>query len=521
MIGNETRVGIFIIGAITVFFYLSLSIGEFRIDRHQYHEYKTYFDDTGGLDVKASVKIAGVPVGWVDKIYLLEGGKAEVAMRVNRNNRLSRNAYAMITQEGLIGNKSIEIDPGDPSLGYLSPGSTLSMHGRSPTSINDLLDQFKDIAGHIKEVVSSFENTFATAHGEEQMNRALTGIADASSRMADFSEVLERTMRHNESHFNDICGHLKTTTEHLAEKLPSLTSHIEETAVSIKDTSDNFSEKFSNVSYKASSAFESFEDTSLQARDSFTKASSVIEKVDNGKGILGKLINEDELYNDVRKTVRGLKEYVTAPSRFHMLLDLHSETLFKTSNSKGIFEIRIRSTPDYFYLFQMVSSKYGTYSRSTNYVTRKDAAGQIIPLDELSSVGKRDYADITEVIFQNRNALFFSAQACKRFDRLIFRIGAFESTFGAACDFYVPLPTNKVHWVTSLEMFDFTGYNTLDSHRPHVRWTNKAYFGNNFYTVFGMDDMISKLQCSPFFGGGLRFDDDDFKFLLSYFPLRT
>jgi phospholipid/cholesterol/gamma-HCH transport system substrate-binding protein len=73
----ETRVGIFIVISIGIFFYLSLNIGAIRLDQRLFYLYKTYFDDTGGLDEKASVKIAGVEVGWVEKIELLEGGKAE------------------------------------------------------------------------------------------------------------------------------------------------------------------------------------------------------------------------------------------------------------------------------------------------------------------------------------------------------------------------------------------------------------------------------------------------------------
>ena len=89
---TETRVGIFIVIAIGVFVYLSINIGAFRLDTAQYYSYKTYFDDTGGLDAKAPVKIAGVSVGWVDGIELLKEGKAEIKLRVGKNIKLAKNA---------------------------------------------------------------------------------------------------------------------------------------------------------------------------------------------------------------------------------------------------------------------------------------------------------------------------------------------------------------------------------------------------------------------------------------------
>jgi len=64
----ETRVGFFILCAIGIFFYLSINIKAFRFDKNKYHEYITYFDDTGGVSTKAPVRIAGVEVGWVESL---------------------------------------------------------------------------------------------------------------------------------------------------------------------------------------------------------------------------------------------------------------------------------------------------------------------------------------------------------------------------------------------------------------------------------------------------------------------
>jgi hypothetical protein len=41
------------------------------------------------------------------------------------------------------------------------------------------------------------------------------------------------------------------------------------------------------------------------------------------------------------------------------------------------------------------------------------------------------------------------------------------------------------------------------------------YFMRNIYFVFGADDFISKFNASGFFGAGLRFGDDDVKYLFS------
>ena len=129
---------------------------------------------------------------------------------------------------------------------------------------------------------------------------------------------------------------------------------------------------------------------------------------------------------------------------------------------------------------------------------------------------KVEFANRLERVTQKKNDILFGLQFGKRFDRLAFRVGLFENSFGAGVDYYVPLQTDKLHWITTLEAFDLRGTSRLDDTRPHIKWLNKAFFLRNFYTAFGVDDICSKHDANPFIGGGLRFGDDDLKYFLSY-----
>ncbi|MCK4499969.1 hypothetical protein KAU11_05685, partial [Candidatus Babeliales bacterium] len=67
--------------------------------------------------------------------------------------------------------------------------------------------------------------------------------------------------------------------------------------------------------------------------------------------------------------------------------------------------------------------------------------------------------------------------------------------------------------------FDFKGFNRRNDNRPHIRWSNRLYFMDHLYTAFGIDDVCSRKNASPFWGTGLFFNDDDIKYLLSMLPL--
>ena len=528
----ETRVGIFVIAAIGIFFYLSLNIQAIRLDKAQYYVYKTYFDDTGGLDEKAPVKIAGVEVGWVENVNLLEGGKAEVILRVHKRNRLSRNAYAMVQQEGLIGTKSIELEPGDPTTGTLQPGSMLAMPGRPPTSVGDLLEQFKDIASGVQDIVTSFKTTFATREGEKNMQRALSGIAEASNRMASFSEVLDRTLRKNEKNIDATLADLKKTMAHLEYGVPQFTDDFHGVSGALQDDvfptlnegvekvtvalADEALPSFRDASDHAGNAFVQLGDAAVDAKGMFSGATDIVTSLNEGKGTLGKLLTEDETYQDIKGAVKGLKNMVGKADKLELLIDMHTENLFKTDNSKGYFELKLRPLNDYFYTIQMVADENGSIRETVREYKRYDANGNQLKTSTLITARDRiEFADRIEKKKQIKDDILFGFQFGKRFDRVALRVGLFESTFGAGIDYYVPLNTDKFHWITTLEAFDFKGKNRMEDDRPHLKWLNKLYFMKNVYTTFGVDDMVSKRNASPFFGGGIRFGDDDLKYLLS------
>jgi phospholipid/cholesterol/gamma-HCH transport system substrate-binding protein len=514
---TETIVGLFVLGAVLILFYLSLSIGSLRLDRDRYHFYKAYFDDVGGLEVKDPVKVAGVDVGWVSDIRPPEDGKAMVVFRVKKDHKLAQNAYAMVRQEGLLGAKYLELDPGDSSTGILPPGGALGAPAHAPASFNELINKFSDVATSFKAVASSLQSVVATREGEENLKTALRGLARASERIADFSEVLDRTLERNETNINRSIENMENITRGLKRSIPQVTDDIHDvsqeltihTLPSIRDMSD-----------KAAPALESLGGASDQARYGFREVGQVMEKVNSGKGFVGKLINEDEPYNDLKKTIRSLSDYTGKMSSLDILVDMHSETMLNDWNSKGYFELKLRPTQDYFYTIQLVTDEKGTIYREEDNYERRDLNGDPIAPPRAQDLYR--YPDTLKTTKRKINDILFGFQFGKRFERLALRAGLFESTFGVGLDYYVPLATDKIHWITTLEAFDMKGFQRHpEDTRPHLKWLNKVYLMKHLYTSFGVDDFYSKSNQNFFVGGGIRFGDKDLKYLLPSLPISS
>lgn len=428
---SETIVGLFVMAAIAIFFYLTFIIGVFQFNTTTYDQYGAYFADSAGLEVKDAVRIAGVTVGCVKEISLKDD-RALVWFWIEHRYRLGSNAHAVIAQQGLLGNKHVEVDPGDSSAGYLAPGNILVESSAAAPSIG--------------EVVGNLQT------------HVFPAVRDAGRGIATLADRAQPTLEH-------------------------------------------------------------LEHASRSARDGFAQFGEVAYKINNGSGFIGKLMHDDESYRDITKTLKEFKRYSDKMAALDVLLDMHSETMLRNWNSKGYFEMKLRPTSDYFYQIQILTDERGSVYRQFVETARFDAAGNVLHAPNESDLYRNPPAFYQEI--QTRNSILFGFQFGKRFNRLAFRIGLFESTFGMAMDWYLPIPTDYVHWISTMELFDIKGYNRLNDTRPHLKWINRVYFLRNLYLTFGMDDIVSKNNQNPFVGGGLRFSDKDLKYFLGSLPLTT
>lgn len=485
---TETKVGLFIIFGVGIFLYLSIHIGDIKLNRNEYSLYSAYFDETGGIESKSPVKMAGVSVGWVDAINLLPGGKAEIKMRVKSMHKLGKNAFVRISQEGLIGTKTIEIDPGDSSSGYLAPGSTLPMPGRAPTTVNGLLEHFKDISTNIGDVTASMKNMLATAEAEDRIKGTLNNAQQTSRNMATLTANASDLIEHQKENIEDAINNLKQTTATLNKKIPAIAEN---------------------------------------ANAAISEAKDVIEKINNGNGLVSKLLNEGQLYTDVHKTIQGVQGYVQKTQNIRIKLDGHLEKMIDESDRKGYASANIYTYADYFYRVELMSGRVGKFERQIIDTTYYDRDGKEIILPTYAQLPNYPgtspltlaaYASKTKQVKYSPSKNSLGLQFGKTFTNLTIRGGLFEDTFGIGIDYQVPTGSSKFSWVTTIEAFDFNGHNRSNGDdRMHIKWLNKVSVLKTIYFTFGADDIFGKSTFSPFFGLGVCFDDDDLKYILPSF----
>lgn len=538
----ETRVGIFVLGALGIFVYMGFSIGVFRFDRGNYYAYTIGFNDISGLVRKAEVKIAGVKVGWVEDVVLQPEAyqKAQARVMVHRNYRLYENAYGMVRQDGLLGPKYVEVVPGNPGLSKLEPGVMLREPSQEPVSIDGLLREFRTIATNVKEVSNAFNNALGGDIGSDRLRGLVEHLTVAASHIASVSQVLERSFVNNEEHVTTLLQ-LGTTINRVVEKLE--TDILPNFNASVNSIAQVFDRDFGRIATNVEVVTNTIDEAATEARDGLHTFGNVATKIDEGTGLVGKLINEDEVYRDIKIAADGIRKYISKLDRLQIVIDAHSESMITPAenyfweDNKGYFEARIFPQEDYFFVVQYMQSEKGFLNRTeqqVNYTYRTSEGFEESAQDqaeysaqypvnvfpETLEIGDGfrllDLAGIREErISFYRDMGRIGVQFGKIFGDFALRAGIIDGFVGMGVDVDVPFRTDKFRWVSTFEAFDINGRNRIDDRRPHLKWLNRMYFMRNLYFTFGADDFISKHNKSLFYGLGFRFGDDDLKYFMS------
>ncbi len=136
---TEISVGIFMMVGIACLVYLSVNLGNVDLFGSDSFLIDARFGSIEGLEVAASVEIAGVPVGKVKRITL-EENEALVQMEIQKGTEISDDTIASIRTKGVIGDKFVKLSPGG-SEDLLEDNDTL-MDTESAISIEELISKY-------------------------------------------------------------------------------------------------------------------------------------------------------------------------------------------------------------------------------------------------------------------------------------------------------------------------------------------------------------------------------------------
>jgi phospholipid/cholesterol/gamma-HCH transport system substrate-binding protein len=140
---NHTRtdiiVGIFVLAGAICLGYLAIRLGKVELFGATGYVVYADFASVAGLKVGDPAEIAGVRIGKVESLGLVDD-RARVTLRLDSTVNLQDDVIASVRARGLIGDKFVLITPG-ASDNIIPPGGRIR-ETESPQDITDLIGKF-------------------------------------------------------------------------------------------------------------------------------------------------------------------------------------------------------------------------------------------------------------------------------------------------------------------------------------------------------------------------------------------
>jgi phospholipid/cholesterol/gamma-HCH transport system substrate-binding protein len=480
---TAAKVGAFFLGVLVIGALLIWRIEDIRIGKGKPQRITAEFKDVAGLDEKSSVRVAGVRVGKVGRIGVdRETGKARVELEIDPGVELRQGAVPQIANMGLLGEKYVELYPGPPGAAALPEGSVLQ--GDVPVGFDDITELARDIEVQIKEISTSLNRSLGGAEGEER----LKAIVENVRAITDNLRVLVASNR----------GNVDSTLVNFKEFSAMMTKLVDRIDRLVASNSDNVTQGIANI-----------RDISKTLETTAENLNQITGKIQSGQGTLGKLVQSEETHKNLNDTlvavkdgVDGLNQALGAVRRTRFDFGVRGEYLFNGGRSQGYFTLDI-IPPDSprFYELELVTQPNGRRVDTTviDKTTFPDGHTEVT----------------THEVVTFKDELAVTALFGWRWKDFALKAGLIESEGGGAIDYL----TLKKRLRFSGQIWDF---DRPANFAPHAKLSTRFYFSPSVYLTGGWDDFLntSRKADSIFLGAGVRWTDDEIKYLLGSVPVR-
>jgi phospholipid/cholesterol/gamma-HCH transport system substrate-binding protein len=492
--GAEIKVGLFVLAGIIILTYMSVKVGKFDFGKKKGYEIFAYFDNASGLNIDVPVEIAGIEVGRVEDIGL-ERRKAKITMRIAPDTSIPSDSKAFIRTKGVLGDKFIQIIPGKPESPPLMDGERI-VDTYTPTDIDQLINRIGEVALDVRKVSRSLGNVLGGKEGEDKMRQILDNITTSTASLNRIIGDNEKRISALLINFSEFSKDIKDVSHANKEYINRIVIDIKETTTQLKEAVEAFSMIAKKIERGEGTLGRLIHDTTTieDLNETLASLKSVSEKIDAGKGTIGKLINDEKMAEDLGETVTGIRDYFARMDAFRFDIDFHGEYLTRNNDTKYYLNLKIQPKADKYYLLGLVSDPAGVETVTDTTITETPGGTRTV-----------------HQVKRERDKLKFNAQIAKRYYDLVLRGGIIESTGGIGLDYYLFGDRFKL----SLEAFDFN----IDR-EAHLKGGVDFTFFKYLYLTAGFDDFLNDEGNSSFFiGAGLRFEDDDIKYLLTSVPI--
>lgn len=252
--------------------------------------YYALYDNVAGLVSSNPVVLNGYKVGIVKKVGLNENGDGSIVVEVvidDANLKVPDDTKLEIYDADLFGNKAVQIVLGkSPSLAEnkdtLASSVQLGLTESLKQEIEPLKKKTSDLFAGIDSILTSLNRTFKSQEGKDDIGTIFTSLKTTLINLEGTTSKINTLLDDNSGNLASILDNVNSISQNLENNNERITNAVKNFSA-ISDTLAQL--KLSSTLAKVDKAMGDFH--------------SILTKVNDGQGSLGKLVNNDSLHTQL------------------------------------------------------------------------------------------------------------------------------------------------------------------------------------------------------------------------------
>lgn len=298
-ISREVKIGIYSISMI-VLLYLGINFIKSKKLFSSDHVFYATYSQADGIEVSSPVVIKGFRVGTVDKIsFDIKNSTVVVKMSVDKDYPIPSDSKAKISATSLLGGKVIDIQLGNAATEL-----------KSGDAIESSMDQnLLEVAGDEYAKLKTMASTMI-----EQLSKALSNLN------AVLSDENVKNISGTLANLNSMSSNLDGLVTSEGKNIKTLIENLNQVSLSLKQDAPKLGYTLDNVQQLTDSLTNTIPAVVANFNQTIDQLNSTLAKINRGEGSIGKLANDEQLYDNLISASNSLtlllQDFKANPRRY-------------------------------------------------------------------------------------------------------------------------------------------------------------------------------------------------------------
>ena len=280
MLPDEAKLGVVFLLAIITFVWGLFYLKEWRVTGDTYLV-EVRLSNAVGVKSTDPILVGGVRIGKVEAVTL-DDLTPIVILRIDEPYEIPEDSQVEVISRSVMGEKSINIRKG-VSTKMIPPGGTIE--GTTAPGISDMFTQVDSVTVNMRNLLRN-ANILLDPERDKSIKNSLAGVHDLTVE-------LRQTLKRESVQINRVMASMDSLVSNVRDLSETERAKVSNTLDNLESTSGQLSAMMDEL------------------QTSTTALGNILTRIDRGEGTIGKLLQDERLYEDVDRVFVNMDRLVT------------------------------------------------------------------------------------------------------------------------------------------------------------------------------------------------------------------